>query len=186
MSLCPESSLPKPRSFRTMTMVPPLWTGCFPSIISCDMTLIRIPILWMRRLRLRKVKGLGVADRDPQALRSVHLPLRDLWNPSLTLLTLAVYCFMAIFSKALSKPKKDRMSSEADCSKHVQSSFSGWTWKPGRGSDMVSVWETPCPPQGALLETWTSYSMQWTARHSLATPKGSSSTKGPCPEQCKV
>jgi len=43
----------------------------------------------------------------------------------LTRLMLDVYCFMAIFSTVLSKPKKDLMSRDADCSKHVHSSFSG-------------------------------------------------------------
>lgn len=66
-------------------------------------------------------------NRARWALRLVRLPLRDRQSRPLTLLTLAVYCFMAIFSKALSNPKKEWMSSEADCSKHVQSSFSGWT-----------------------------------------------------------
>lgn len=42
-----------------------------------------------------------------------------------TFLMLLAYCFMAIFSTVLSKPKKDLMSKLADCSKHVQSSFSG-------------------------------------------------------------
>ena len=42
-----------------------------------------------------------------------------------TFLMLVAYCFMAIFSTVLSKPKKDLMSRLADCSKHVQSSFSG-------------------------------------------------------------
>lgn len=46
-----------------------------------------------------------------------------------TFLMLLAYCFIAIFSTVLSKPKKDLMSRLADCSKHVQSSFSGWTWK---------------------------------------------------------
>lgn len=40
---------------------------------------------------------------------------------------LAAYCFIAIFSAELSKPKKDLISRLAVCSKHVQSSFSGWT-----------------------------------------------------------
>lgn len=44
-----------------------------------------------------------------------------------TFLILLAYCFMAIFSTVLSKPKKDLMSRLAVCSKHVQSSFSGWT-----------------------------------------------------------
>lgn len=46
-----------------------------------------------------------------------------------TFLMLAAYCFMAIFSAVLSNPKNDLMSILADCSKQVQSSFSGWTWK---------------------------------------------------------
>lgn len=44
-----------------------------------------------------------------------------------TFLILLAYCFIAIFSTVLSKPKKDLMSRLAVCSKHVQSSFSGWT-----------------------------------------------------------
>lgn len=46
---------------------------------------------------------------------------------TLTFLMLLVYCFIAIFSTVLSKPKKDLISKLADCSKQVQSSFSGWT-----------------------------------------------------------
>lgn len=42
-----------------------------------------------------------------------------------TFLMLLAYCFMAIFSAVLSKPKKDFMSRLAVCSKQVQSSFSG-------------------------------------------------------------
>lgn len=42
-----------------------------------------------------------------------------------TFLILLAYCFIAIFSTVLSKPKKDLMSRLAVCSKHVQSSFSG-------------------------------------------------------------
>lgn len=45
----------------------------------------------------------------------------------LTRLMFEVYCFMAIFSTVLSKPKNDLMSRDADCSKQVHSSFSGWT-----------------------------------------------------------
>lgn len=46
-----------------------------------------------------------------------------------TFLILLVYCFMAIFSTVLSKPKKDFISRLADCSKQVQSSLSGCTWR---------------------------------------------------------
>ena len=117
--------------------------------------LISIPILQMRRLRLRKVNGLGIADQSLQAPRSVHLPPHDRRSLPLTLLTLAVYCLMAIFSKALSKPKKDRISSEADCSKHVQSSFSGWTWKARQGQQHSLSVGDDMPSRGALLVTWT-------------------------------
>lgn len=44
-----------------------------------------------------------------------------------TFLMLLAYCFIAIFSTVLSKPKKDLMSRLALCSKQVHSSFSGWT-----------------------------------------------------------
>ena len=50
------------------------------------------------------------------------------WILTHTFLILLAYCFIAIFSTVLSKPKNDLMSRLAVCSKHVQSSFSGWTW----------------------------------------------------------
>ena len=133
--------------------------------------LIRIPIVHMRRLRLRKVKGLGVADQSLQASRSVHLPPHDRRNPLFTLLTLAVYCLMAIFSKALSKPKKDRMSSEADCSKHVQSSFSGWTWKArqGRQQSQCGGWHALSGGSLGDLDPGRAHSGQ----HVTAVPGGS-------------
>lgn len=46
-----------------------------------------------------------------------------------TFLIFAAYCFMAIFSTMFSKLKKDFISRLALCSKHVQSEFSGCTWK---------------------------------------------------------
>lgn len=45
---------------------------------------------------------------------------------------LLAYCFIAIFSAVVSKPKKDFISRLAVCSKHVQSSFSGWTYERGQ------------------------------------------------------
>lgn len=57
-------------------------------------------------------------SRPPASLKS---------QDRLTFLMLLVYCFIAIFSTVLSKPKKDLISKLADCSKQVQSSFSGWT-----------------------------------------------------------
>lgn len=55
----------------------------------------------------------------------VHVMIR--FDNTHTFLILLAYCFMAIFSTVLSKPKKDLMSRLAVCSKHVHSSFSGWT-----------------------------------------------------------
>lgn len=122
----------------------------------------------------------GLWTRTGSPPRPVHLlPPCDWQSPSLTFLTLAVYCFMAIFSKALSKPKKDRMSSEADCSKQVQSSFSGWTWKPGRDDNTVSGWRMPCPPSGFSRWPGHSQSMQWTAHPSWQHPRVPAIPTGP-------
>ena len=94
-----------------------------------------------------KSKKTEARESQGCCLQPVHLPATA-GSVSLTLLTLAVYCFMAIFSNVLSKPKKERTSREADCSKQVQSSFSGWTCKMGRGHGRTSVWVRPCPLQG--------------------------------------
>lgn len=59
---------------------------------------------------------------------------------------LAAYCFMAIFSAVLSNPKNDLMSILADCSKQVQSSFSGWTCK--------SIRKTSANPSQISTSPW--------------------------------
>lgn len=46
---------------------------------------------------------------------------------SLPLAMFCEYCFIPSFSIECSKPKKFLMSKVADCSKQVQSGFSGWT-----------------------------------------------------------
>ena len=58
-------------------------------------------------------------------LRGSCLPFSIKSQAGLTFFMLLVYCFIAIFSTVLSKPKKDLISKLADCSKQVQSSFSG-------------------------------------------------------------
>ncbi len=47
---------------------------------------------------------------------------------NLTFLMFAVYCFIAIFSTVLSKPKKDLISRLASCSKQVHAGLSGCTY----------------------------------------------------------
>lgn len=65
-----------------------------------------------------------------------------------TFLILLAYCFMAIFSTVLSKPKNDLMSRLADCSKHVQSSFSGWACAHTHTKEKIQV--LPWQPHTAI------------------------------------
>lgn len=65
------------------------------------------------------------ANKRRQMKRANMIKLQTANSNMQTFLMLLAYCFIAIFSAVLSKPKKDLISRLADCSKQVQSSFSG-------------------------------------------------------------
>lgn len=72
----------------------------------------------------------GLVHRDTCVIPSALSSSMKCSMISFPLAMLSPYCFIASFSMLLSKPKKNLMSTLAFCSKHVQSEFSGWTWKP--------------------------------------------------------
>lgn len=71
----------------------------------------------------------GLVHRDTCVIPSALSSSMKCSMISFPLAMLSPYCFIASFSMLLSKPKKNFMSTLAFCSKHVQSEFSGWTWK---------------------------------------------------------
>lgn len=71
----------------------------------------------------------GLVHRDTCVIPSALSSSMKCSMISFPLAMLSPYCFIASFSMLLSKPKKNLMSTLAFCSKHVQSEFSGWTWK---------------------------------------------------------
>ena len=78
-----------------------------------------------------------------------------------TFLMLLAYCFIAIFSEEFSKPKNDLMSRLAVCSKHVHSSFSGWTWSHRQHKVMNLTHPSFSGVTKTTLGQWGAYGQYW-------------------------